>query len=64
MFLVYAHVSSQEGRDFMHLIFILARHKQRLFRQLFVSVNGAYILVMMKHLAMQQGVSHKEGRLC
>ena len=26
VFLIYAHVSSQEGRDFMHLIFILARH--------------------------------------
>ena len=31
MFLVCVYVSSQEGRDFMHLIFILARPKQRCF---------------------------------
>ena len=61
--MVYAHVSSQEGRDFMHLIFVLARHKQRFFWLSFVSVNGDYILAMMKHLAMQQDVSHKKGRL-
>ena len=47
----------------MHLIFILARHKQIFFWYSFVSVNGVYILVMMKHLAMQQDNSHKKFKL-
>ena len=55
----------------MHVNFILARHMQRLFVSFshtgnhnYVSINGAYILVMMKHLAMQQEVSLKVGWLC
>ena len=55
------------GRDFMHLIFILARHKRRFFVTKLVFIyfhqRGLY-LVMMEHLAMQKDVSHKESRLC
>ena len=57
------------GRDFMHLIFILAKHKQRFFasfpKLVFICFRqwGLH-LVMMEHLAVQQDVSHKESRLC